>query len=364
MALTLRLEKGSPLTLRELDDNFNHFTGSHTVSGSITAEAFSGSFYGTIESASYALTASYVEGTIESASYALTASYVEGTIESASYVADAVYTGSVLGNVLTFTQFDGDTFDITVDTGSGGGGAAEVVYGYQTGIDYQTSSIVPLSQSFSTPLTNFPNTNEGFFSTILNGYGNNISGSAIGGTTNALIHGKFNYLSGSDNVTLGGEYNHINSEKTRIIGYQNSASYEETYTPARRTQNILIVGNQNWTTTSNTYILGHSNDVRNGASAVTTNGYNYVLGNDNVISGSEMVVMGSDNLSVNYSNSFIFGQSITASANNTTHVENLQSTRDVYAGTSSARGLILTAPNGTQYRVTVDNSGNLVTTSI
>ena len=77
-----------------------------------------------------------------------------------------------------------------------------------------------------------------------------------------------------------------------------------------------------------------------------------------------MVVMGSDNLSVNYSNSFIFGQSITASANNTTHVENLQSTRDVYAGTSSARGLILTAPNGTQYRVTVDNSGNLVTTSI
>ena len=61
---------------------------------------------------------------------------------------------------------------------------------------------------------------------------------------------------------------------------------------------------------------------------------------------------------------FVFGQNIAVSASNTTYVQNLQSTRDVYAGTSSARGLILTAPNGTQYRVTVDNSGNLVTTSI
>lgn len=33
-------------------------------------------------------------------------------------------TGSVSGNVLTFTKGDGSTFDLTVDTGSGGGGNA------------------------------------------------------------------------------------------------------------------------------------------------------------------------------------------------------------------------------------------------
>ncbi len=34
MALTYRSEKGSPLTSTELDNNFRHFTGSHSVTGS------------------------------------------------------------------------------------------------------------------------------------------------------------------------------------------------------------------------------------------------------------------------------------------------------------------------------------------
>lgn len=36
MALTYRLAKGSALTLQELDDNFSHFTGSHSITGSLT----------------------------------------------------------------------------------------------------------------------------------------------------------------------------------------------------------------------------------------------------------------------------------------------------------------------------------------
>ena len=39
MALTYRTGsggKGSALTIEELDNNFRHFTGSHTVSGSVT----------------------------------------------------------------------------------------------------------------------------------------------------------------------------------------------------------------------------------------------------------------------------------------------------------------------------------------
>ena len=37
MALTYRSTKGSALTNTELDNNFRHFTGSHTVSGTVTA---------------------------------------------------------------------------------------------------------------------------------------------------------------------------------------------------------------------------------------------------------------------------------------------------------------------------------------
>ena len=36
MALTYRLIKGSALTIEELDANFQHFTGSHSITGSLT----------------------------------------------------------------------------------------------------------------------------------------------------------------------------------------------------------------------------------------------------------------------------------------------------------------------------------------
>ena len=36
MSITYRSEKGSALTLTELDDNFRYFTGSHAITGSLT----------------------------------------------------------------------------------------------------------------------------------------------------------------------------------------------------------------------------------------------------------------------------------------------------------------------------------------
>ena len=36
MGLTYRSNKGSALTITELDNNFRHFTGSHSVTGSLT----------------------------------------------------------------------------------------------------------------------------------------------------------------------------------------------------------------------------------------------------------------------------------------------------------------------------------------
>ena len=56
--LTLRQNKGSALTIPELDGNFEYFTGSYTNTGTITAQGFIGSFTGSITTAG---TASYLD---------------------------------------------------------------------------------------------------------------------------------------------------------------------------------------------------------------------------------------------------------------------------------------------------------------
>ena len=63
-----------------------------------------------------------------SASFALTASFVQNAISSsfsstASFTLNAIVTASVSSNKITFTKGNGTTFPITVNTGSGGGGA-------------------------------------------------------------------------------------------------------------------------------------------------------------------------------------------------------------------------------------------------
>lgn len=46
--LTLRLVKGSALTIAEMDGNFEYFTGSYTNTGTITAQAFVGNLSGSV----------------------------------------------------------------------------------------------------------------------------------------------------------------------------------------------------------------------------------------------------------------------------------------------------------------------------
>jgi hypothetical protein len=88
--LTLRQVKGSPLTIAEMDGNFEYFTGSYTNTGTITAQGFIGSFTGSVASASYAtqaLSSSY-SLTATSASYATNANNALTAI-SASYATNA-----------------------------------------------------------------------------------------------------------------------------------------------------------------------------------------------------------------------------------------------------------------------------------
>lgn len=97
MAITLRTVKGSALTHSELDANFTDITSSMVHSGSISGTTLtlhkSGSNLG------------------------IDLSGLDTTVATGSLLV----TGSVSNNVLTFTKGDGSTFNLTVDTGSGGG---------------------------------------------------------------------------------------------------------------------------------------------------------------------------------------------------------------------------------------------------
>lgn len=94
--LTLRSQKGSALTIEELDGNFEYFTGSFTNTGIITAQGFSGSFTGSFS------------GSIIGA-------------DSASYVnpldQDVLLTGSLILNGGAFMNFNTQSIPLTVPAG-------------------------------------------------------------------------------------------------------------------------------------------------------------------------------------------------------------------------------------------------------
>jgi len=136
MALTYRQTKGSALTIQELDANFQYFTGSQAITGSlivtqaITASSLSGSFTG-----SFLGTSSY-------ATQALSASYAPNSGATVS-TASLLTTASATNNVITFTKGDASTFTVTVATGS------TVSASYATSASYAISSSVAISSSYA-----------------------------------------------------------------------------------------------------------------------------------------------------------------------------------------------------------------------
>ena len=90
--------------------NTKQLTGSYGLTGSLEATSFTGSLLGTSSFATTALTASYALFAANGGG--------GGSIDTGSLLK----TGSVAGNVLTFTKGDSTTFSLTVATGSGGGG--------------------------------------------------------------------------------------------------------------------------------------------------------------------------------------------------------------------------------------------------
>ena len=91
MALVYRETKGEALTFAELDGNFQYFTGSHAITGSlvvsqaVTASFFTGSFTGTISG-----TASYASQALNATS-ATSASYFSGSSGGATFLGDVSF---------------------------------------------------------------------------------------------------------------------------------------------------------------------------------------------------------------------------------------------------------------------------------
>jgi hypothetical protein len=131
---------GSAGPIKQLTDGvgvaFPIYLNSTILSGSISASmADTASYVKTAQTASYVITAQtasfvtasnvfgpYGSNSVISSSYALTASFALNAGASVS-TASLLTTASVSLNTITFTKGDASTFNITVDTGSGGGGA-------------------------------------------------------------------------------------------------------------------------------------------------------------------------------------------------------------------------------------------------
>ena len=177
MALTYRQTKGSALTIQELDANFQYFTGSQAITGSlivtqaITASSFSGSFTG-----SFLGTSSY-------ATQALSASYAPNSGATVS-TASLLTTASATNNVITFTKGDASTFSVTVATGS-----ATTV---------STGSLL-VTASVSNATTTYTKGDGSTFTTIVNNVVNSTSASYFSGSSGgATFTGDVNFTSGAN----------------------------------------------------------------------------------------------------------------------------------------------------------------------
>jgi len=135
MAITLRLDKGSPLTHQELDDNFTYLTGSISAIEAVTGSyVYSGSFDGSSTLTLYSGDTNYsidLSGLTEDAELVPLNDFTGSiqievnnlTAATSSYLIDIdtgslYYSSSVNLNTITFHQGDGTTESVTVDTGS------------------------------------------------------------------------------------------------------------------------------------------------------------------------------------------------------------------------------------------------------
>jgi hypothetical protein len=231
IASTRQLSKGSP--------NFKYInvtsgttvttsslllTGSFNISGSLNVtNGITGSLFGITTSASYALTASYLEGSIQSASFASTASYVLNSVSS-SYALNSTTASYALSS-------------------PGGGGSTAL------------SSII--AATTSSIINSGINTIEWQWNSLTSGIGLKLSSSSTSSVSNTQTLFSVNQSginSNSNQTTYGAIFSNSKSGSgaINIAGhFEASGGFINTAVSAKSNGNTLILDNHSGTATNN-----------------------------------------------------------------------------------------------------------------
>jgi hypothetical protein len=293
-------------------------TSGFATSASFANQAGTAGYAATAGTSSFATSASFADQAGTSG-YAVTAG-TAGFATSASLATENLLTASVNLNTITFTKGDGTTFPITVDTGSGGGGAAFpytgsaiitgslVVTGSISGLlnntqgitIYATQSADSLVGNFligaQDPSINGLNTGIGINNVVIgNGeFKSDLKGIASGaGNSNTIVGGWGGVIyRGSYNTIVGGGNNKMASGSALVNNI--AAQY-----------NIMAGGDGNTMNERTAYssIIAGASNILNQAG---TNGSQYsaiVAGQTNFISGSDWAgIFASRNSDITFGN--------------------------------------------------------------
>ena len=203
MAITLRTVKGAALTHSELDANFTDITSSMVHSGSISGTTL------TLHKSGSSIN--------------IDLSGLDTTVATGSLLT----TGSVSNNVLTFTKGDGSTFNLTVDTGSGGG-SGDTIYTTDGTISSNrtvTFSSVPLI--FTGSLSYFQVfTNEVLFPMLPDGAGQTLE--LVGITNNGRLWKTGSDAFGGAATSPGGSDTQVQFNDGGAFGGESTFTYNKT----------------------------------------------------------------------------------------------------------------------------------------
>lgn len=160
---------------------------------------------------------------------------------------------------------------------------------------------------------------------------------------NARTFGYENKNYGEKSITLGTvNETSIDSKNSVLIGALNKSSAERTYTLG---SNNTVTGKSGYQ-----FIVGYGNN--------SSYGQGYLIGKQLVNGAFEQVVLGRNNEQFN--NAILIVGNGTGTSNRLNALEILKSTNDM----KLAAGVILTSPNGTMYKLTVNNDGTLKSTPV
>lgn len=345
-------------------------------------------------------------------------------ISSSSIVSNKIKTKDFYINGLPFGNSSGSVTNFIVGVGAGSSvsfynsSANNNFLGFQAGYynayGYENNFLGYQSgfNNFDGYQNNFLGAETGYNN--ISGWANNFIGDYSGYSNTYGIRNNFlgfvagyNNTTGTDNNYIGSNAGYVNSTGSynNFIGY--NAGYQNTIGGYNNFLGYIAGGNNtegnnnnflgyvagvtnstgsnnnffgvvsgvlNTTGSNNNFFgtaAGYNNTVGNSNVFIGNNaGYNNTTGNNNVVIGSDVNVpspVDDNQLAIgNPNNVWIYGDSsgnIGIGSINPTAKLDVQS-GDIRVGVNTSTGLVLTSPNGTKYRLIVDDLGNLSTTPV